>query len=394
MVRVLKRARTAIKAPSDELRRGPFRDGAFSSYLHSERVASWLGIALGISFVTCFATGLLSHLIQHPPSWFTWPARPAGLYRITQGIHVATGVASIPLLLGKLWAVYPRLWQWPPVRSVLHALERASLIPLVAGSIFLLFTGLANIGLWYPWDFFFPAGHYSAAWITIGALIIHVAAKGSIAMREIRNRPTTKPESDGLSRRGFLATIFGTAGLLTVVTVGQTVGPLKRLALLAPRRPDVGPQGFPVNQSAAEANVTELAVDPNYRLLVSGNVARPLALSLDELRSMPQTVAELPIACVEGWSTSQTWRGIRVTDLLDRAGAPANVRVRAESLQPGGLYRASVLNELHARDPDTLIALEVGGDTLHIDHGYPARLIGPNRPGVQQTKWVTELVVL
>ncbi|HZD80066.1 MAG TPA: molybdopterin-binding protein, partial [Actinomycetota bacterium] len=70
---------------------GPFRAGAFRSRLHSERNAAWLGIALGVAFTTCFLTGLLSHLIQHPPSWFLWPTRPAGTYRVTQGIHIVTG---------------------------------------------------------------------------------------------------------------------------------------------------------------------------------------------------------------------------------------------------------------------------------------------------------------
>jgi hypothetical protein len=379
----------------EKLRRGPFKAGAFSSRLHDERVATILGITLGVSFSVCFLTGLLSHLIQHPPSWLQWPARPAGLYRVTQGVHVATGIASIPLLLGKLWAVYPRLWQWPPIHSVLHAIERVSLVPLVAGSIFLLFTGVANIGLWYPWDFFFPAGHYAAAWITIGALIVHVGAKSSIALRALRKFSPTHIESPGggLSRRGFLGVIFATAGLLTLVTVGQTLRPLSRIALLAPRRPNVGPQGFPVNQSASEANVLASARDPNYRLTVEGNVSLPAAFTLDDLRALPQQEAELPISCVEGWSSSQRWRGVRVADLLELTGAGPDVQVCVESLQPGGLYRASVLNELQARDPDTLLALEVSGEPLHIDHGYPARLIGPNRPGVQQTKWVTKLVV-
>ena len=40
------------------------------------------------------------------------------LYRVTQGVHVATGLASIPLLLAKLWAVYPKLFTWPPFSSV------------------------------------------------------------------------------------------------------------------------------------------------------------------------------------------------------------------------------------------------------------------------------------
>ena len=45
---------------------GPFAEGAFPSRLHDERVASLIGTALGISFLTCFATGLISHFAQQP----------------------------------------------------------------------------------------------------------------------------------------------------------------------------------------------------------------------------------------------------------------------------------------------------------------------------------------
>ena len=48
----------------------------------------------------------------------------------------------------------------------------------------------------------------------------------------------------------------------------------------------------------------------------------------------------------------------------------------------------------HARDPLTLLALRLGGEPLHPDHGYPCRLIAPNRPGVLQTKWVGALTVV
>ena len=128
------------------------------------------GSLLGVSFSICFLTGLYSHFAQHPPSWFTLPASPAGLYRVTQGVHVITGIASIPLLLAKLWSVFPKLFRWPPLTSVAHALERISLVPLIAGAIFQLWSGVANIDLWYPLPFFFPAAHYWVAWITIGAL--------------------------------------------------------------------------------------------------------------------------------------------------------------------------------------------------------------------------------
>jgi DMSO/TMAO reductase YedYZ molybdopterin-dependent catalytic subunit len=175
--------------------------------------------------------------------------------------------------------------------------------------------------------------------------------------------------------------------------VGQTVRPLRKLALLAPRRPDVGPQGFPVNRTAATAGVVDAARSPDYRFTVEGRVRRTLSFTHDELRALPQHEATLPISCVEGWSTTQRWRGVRVRELLELAGAASDAEVRVHSLQQRREYRFSDLNRSHAHDEDTLLALEVHGEALDIDHGFPLRLIGPNRPGVMQTKWVTRLDV-
>lgn len=372
----------------------------FASAIRGERVAAILGLALGATFVTCFATGLYSHLLQDQPAWFTAPARPAGLYRFTQGLHVAAGIASIPLLFAKLWTVYPKLFTWPPFTSVPHALERFALVPLVGGAIFQLFTGVANVNLWYPWPFNFRAAHYWVAWITIGALVVHVGAKWATT-RQAFTRPrrdravAAAHASDAVTsdRRTFLGVVFVTSGLLTLFTVGQTVGPLRRLALLAPRRPDTGPQGFPVNRTAAAAGVVGAARDPGFRLTVDGRVTRALHLSLDDLAALDQHETTLPITCVQGWSASKTWSGIPVRSLLTMAGARDDAQVTVHSLQPRRAYRTSELDLAQAHDPDTLLALRVDGEPLHIDHGYPLRLIGPNRPGVLQTKWVARLEV-
>ena len=80
-------------------------------------------------------------------------------------------------------------------------------------------------------------------------------------------------------------------------------------------------------------------------------------------------------------------------DLLTLAGAD-DTGVQVHSLQPRGRYRQSTLNSSHLHDPDTLLALELNGERLDLDHGYPVRLIAPNLPGVMQTKWVERLVVL
>jgi DMSO/TMAO reductase YedYZ molybdopterin-dependent catalytic subunit len=367
---------------------------------HDDRTASILGVALGVCFVTAFVTGLISHYVQHPVGWFHWPTRPAGLYRVTQGVHVATGIATIPLLLAKLWSVAPRLVRLPPIEGVAHALARLSLVPLVFGSLFLLVTGVTNIDQWYPWPFLFTLAHYWAAWITMGALLIHVAAVIGVARAALARgeRPTpaaadtVAPVPAGPSRRQFLGAVAAASTLLTVVTVGQTVSPLRRLALLAPRRPDVGPQGFPVNRSAVEAGVTAAAEAPGYRVAVEGAVARPLDLSVADLAALGVHEATLPIACVEGWSASVRWEGVRVRDVLAAAGARPGAGVTVQSLERVG-YGTSTLRDDEAADPDTLLALRCNGEVLHVDHGYPVRLIGPNRPGVQQTKWVTKLVV-
>lgn len=365
------------------------------SELHEVRSAAWLGLGLGVTFGTCFLTGLWSHLAQDPPAWFTYPSRPAGLYRVTQGLHVVSGMAAIPLLSAKLWVVHPRLFEWPPARSVLHAVERLALVPLVGGGLFQLVSGTLNVAEWYPWSFFFPRAHFWVAWITIGALVVHVGAKAAATRDAVRRQPPAAgvARARAADRRAFLGGVVATSVGLVVATAGGTVTALSPVSVLAQRRPGTGPQGFPVNKSAAAARVTDLARDPAYRLVVEGVVERRLELSLADLRALPQREARLPIACVEGWSASARWRGVPVCDLLARAGAAADAEATVESLQPSGRYRAAYLNNDQAADRDTLLAVELDGQPLHIDHGYPVRLIGPNRPGVLQTKWVSKLVV-
>jgi DMSO/TMAO reductase YedYZ molybdopterin-dependent catalytic subunit len=393
-------------------RTGPSREGAFSSPLRTERTAALLGMALGVSFMTCFVTGLISHLAQHPlhVGFLSMPARPAGLYRVTQGLHVATGIASIPLLIAKLWTVFPRLFTWPAVWNVAHAVERLALVPLVAGAIFQLYTGLANLAHWYPWRFGFTVAHFWTGWIVIGALVVHIGAKlavtrgalGTAGRSAARGAATASPalagapaaRAGGLDRRGFLGAVGVAVVAVTLTTVGQTVRPLRRLALLAPRRPDIGPQGLPVNKSAAGARVVADARSADYRLTVGGRVARPLSLSREQLLALPQHSADLPIVCVEGWSAGGVWSGVRVRDLVALAGGdPQHSTAEVRSLQQRSVYRTSRLNEQHVRDGDTLLALAINGEPLHVDHGYPCRLVAPNRPGVQQTKWVTHLEV-
>lgn len=383
-----------MKAPT------PPRESDFRSPLHDERVVARIGVWLGTAFLICFLTGLISHYEQHPVSWLPLGPRPVWGYRLTQGVHVTTGLASVPLLLAKLYTAYPRLFATPPVRGFLHALERGSLGLLVASSLFEVSTGVLNIAQWYPFHFYFPTAHHAMAWVAMGSLAVHIAAKLPVTQKALR-RPLAdgdqQPERfgadpSGRTRRGFLYSLGGVAGGVVILSVGQTVRPLRYIAILSGRRPGVGPQGLPINRTSAAAGVRTTATAADWHLELTGP-AGTQQLTRAQLVAMPRHEADLPIACVEGWSSGTTWGGVRMIDLVRAAGGDHTSAVRVQSLEKAGIYRRTELPASFASHPDTLLALDIKGEPLHLEHGFPARIIAPNRPGVLQTKWVASLTV-
>lgn len=386
----------------------------FASPTRSSRLTVVVGRWLGVSFTVCFLTGLFSHGLQNPPSWMFFPTRPVWIYQLTQGLHVTAGIASIPLLLAKLWSVYPELLKWPPVKSLLHGLERASIALFLGSSLVQLTTGLINTYKWYPWPFPFRETHYWLAWVIWGSLLLHIAVKLPVIANNWRARSTGgragKPVDGGMashgrasvagspdrgrwSRRAFLTGVAAATGTVVLTTAGQSFAGLAPLNFFAPRKMGTGPQGVPVNRTAVAASVTEAANDANWTLMVRNGDSRR-TFSLSQLKAMPQHTHELPIACVEGWSQTAQWRGILVRDLMDAVGAPAGSTLRVTSLEPEGAYRLMTMAPEYARDEKTLVALELNGSVLDLDHGYPARIIAPGRPGVLQTKWLQSIEVL
>ena len=100
--------------------------------------------------------------------------------------------------------------------------------------------------------------------------------------------------------------------------------------------------------------------------------------------------SNLPIACVEGWSTTQAWTGVRLRDLAALAGVPAPSSAVVRSLENGPFAQAT-LTSGQVLHPDALLAIAVNGAPLAPDHGYPARVVVPALPGVHNTKWVRSI---
>jgi DMSO/TMAO reductase YedYZ molybdopterin-dependent catalytic subunit len=383
---------------------------AFHSPLRSTWLTTLLGSVLlgGVGVVAI--TGLLSHAAYQPQLGgnrlvspdigflvIGWPTSPGWLYALNQGLHVTVGIVIVPLLLAKLWSVIPRLFEWPPVTGPANALERIGILLLVGSAVFQFATGIANAQLYYPWHFDFLEAHYYGGLIFIASLVLHVAVKVPAMRRAYATRRdvlapgdtlrAVDPAPATLSRRGLFGLVGAAAGTLAVTTAGQSIGgPLRELALFAPRGTGAS---FPVNKTAAVARITPSMVGDAYRLLLVGDGEHEL--SLDELASMPQHTYDLQIACVEGWSTTQRWTGVRLRDLAAASGLPGARALQAGSLQPRGAFRQATLGPGQIGDARSLLALRVNGALLPIDHGFPARIIVPALPGVHCTKWVKEL---
>jgi DMSO/TMAO reductase YedYZ molybdopterin-dependent catalytic subunit len=405
---------------------GARRLSRFRSPLRGPWLTSVFGLVLLVALPIVIVTGLLSYIAYCPQlgqaipadvGWlrlpaFAWPTRPSWLYRLTQGLHVGLGLVIIPVVLAKLWSVIPKLFVWPPARSIAQLLERLSLLMLVGGVLFEIVTGVLNIQYDYIFGFSFYDAHYFGAWVMITGFLMHIALKiprmvtglRSMPLREVlrTNRSGTRPEPpdpDGLvaadpaeptmSRRGALALVGSGALLVGVLTAGQTLGGVSRgAALLLPRGRGRG--DFPVNKTAVAAGIAPESAGASWRLILRGGPA-DVVLDRAALSGMPQHRARLPIACVEGWSTVQTWSGVRLAELARLAGVPAPRAARVDSLQRGGAFGAATLQANQIRDPDALLALRVNGADLSLDHGYPARIIVPALPGVHNTKWVTSI---
>ncbi len=348
--------------------------------------------------------------------FFPWPTDPPWLYRLTQGVHVGLGLVLVPVVLAKLWSVIPRLFVWPPARSVAQLLERLTLLLLVGGVLFEIATGVLNIQYDYIFGFSFYDAHYYGAWVFIAGFVSHVLLKSPLMVRSLRSRPlrgelrtplaATRPEPpdpDGLvavapapptiSRRGALALVGGGSALMFVLTAGQSIGGFTRpFALLLPRGRDLGdgPNAFQVNRTAEAAGIRVQDTGDAWRLSLSGG-PEELLLDRDALQAMAQHTSVLPIACVEGWSTVQRWTGVPLRTLAALAGVEDPAWADVTSLEESGSFNTARLQANQVLHPDSLLALQVNEAELSLDHGFPARIIVPALPGVHNTKWVRSI---
>ncbi len=219
-----------------------------------------------------------------------------------------------------------------------------------------------------------------------------------------------------LSRRNWLATGIGFAGLTTAARLAPQYGfvppdasgpygPGNALSYAANRifAQHAMAREFPRSQISLKpfANPTSPLGDhfaslqaagfEDWRLTVDGMVAEPLSLSISTLRSMPQSSHITSLQCEEGWNYIAEWTGVPLSQILQQAGALPQARYVVYRSFQSDWWDSLDIDE--ARHSQTLVALDMNGNDIPVPFGGPLRLRVPRQLGYKSLKFLNSLTL-
>ncbi len=159
---------------------------------------------------------------------------------------------------------------------------------------------------------------------------------------------------------------------------------------------------------------TPVIRETEWKLVIDGDVDRPFELSLGELRRLPSTSAVVTLECAgngraffeppvagvqweKGAVGTAEWQGVRLADILARAGVRRTARYLWLDGADRGIDRApDFIRSLpleKALDSTTLLAYQMNGEPLPVPHGFPVRVVVPGWEGAYSVKWLTHIRV-
>jgi DMSO/TMAO reductase YedYZ molybdopterin-dependent catalytic subunit len=190
--------------------------------------------------------------------------------------------------------------------------------------------------------------------------------------------------------------IYTVAAVVALVIIGSIIWNNERRSS-TPTIPMVSETGDSVEvtptdklrvRTAEAAPVIDLAA---WRLEVSGLVDQPITLSFPEIEQMEAVERQVDLPCVEGWTDTGLWKGVRLKEVLDRAGLAEGAETVVFS-SPGGYTSSLTVADIDQTDP--MLAYGVNGERLPDNQGFPLRLVVPDRYGYKWVKWVTGIEVI
>jgi DMSO/TMAO reductase YedYZ molybdopterin-dependent catalytic subunit len=132
-------------------------------------------------------------------------------------------------------------------------------------------------------------------------------------------------------------------------------------------------------------------VDVNdYRLAITGLVRTPRSLSYSEVTSLPAYQKVTTLNCIEGWSVTYLWRGVKIKDLLEGAGFDPRAKIVIFRSHDG--YSTSLPLDFIVKR-DILLAYSQNGIALPAERGFPFQVVAEDQFGYKWAKWITGIEV-
>lgn len=266
-------------------------------------------------------------------------------------------------------------------------------------------------------------------WVALLWMVVTISAWGLLlggwVERSLQPRQAPAREIQrGISRRAFLSRAAAGSIALALASVGlgslvqqakQPTGASEPLSSVAGATPPPVPTPAIAGRTVQAVPGTRPEVTPNskfYRididllppsiqenswtLEVAGLFDKPRTLTLSDLRSYPAVTEPRTLSCISNpvggdLIGNAYWTGLRIPALMKDLGLrPEAKALRIDSAD--GFFEFVTLADL--ADPHTLLVYGMNGDTLPAEHGFPLRILIPNRYGMKQPKWITKFTAV
>lgn len=128
----------------------------------------------------------------------------------------------------------------------------------------------------------------------------------------------------------------------------------------------------------------------SYRLRVEGLVENPRNFTYEEITGLPETSKVVDLNCVEGWSFTAKWTGVKMADLIAETGAGENATTVVFYSADG--YSTS-LDMDYLLENDIILAYKLNDVTLPPERGFPLQLVAESKYGYKWAKWIVRIEV-
>lgn len=125
-----------------------------------------------------------------------------------------------------------------------------------------------------------------------------------------------------------------------------------------------------------------------YRLQVDGLVENPRSFTYEEITGFPQTSKVVDLDCVEGWSFTAKWTGVKMADLFAETGAMENATTVIFYSADG--YSTS-LDMDYLLENEIILAYRLNDVTLPAERGFPLQLVAEDKYGYKWAKWIVRI---